>query len=96
MRELDLETECKDLLGRYVEGSEVGRKSRKREKEIYGISGFGGPEEACWLPVAKFAGSNPAETIGFFRAKKSPARLPSERNKSRRSHVVDLRHVKEP
>jgi hypothetical protein len=26
----------------------------------------------------KFAGSNPAEAIGFFRAKNSPARLPSE------------------
>jgi hypothetical protein len=27
---------------------------------------------------------------------KSVARLPSEGKKSRRSHVVDLRHVKEP
>jgi hypothetical protein len=26
----------------------------------------------------KVAGSNPAEAVGFFRAKKSPARLPSE------------------
>ena len=28
--------------------------------------------------VPKFAGSNPAEVVGFFRAKKSSARLPSE------------------
>jgi hypothetical protein len=42
------------------------------------ISGFGGLEDACWPLVPKFAGSNPAEALGFFRAKKSPARLPSE------------------
>jgi hypothetical protein len=29
-------------------------------------------------PPSKVAGSNPAEAVGFFRAKKSPARLPSE------------------
>jgi hypothetical protein len=39
------------------------------------LSGFGGIEDACWPLVPKFAGSNPA---GFFRAKKFPARLPSE------------------
>ena len=32
----------------------------------------------CWPLVPKFAGSNPTEAVGFFRAKKSPARLPSE------------------
>ena len=37
-------------------------------------SGFDGLE----LAVPKFAGSNPAEAVGFFRAKKSSARLPSE------------------
>ena len=42
------------------------------------ISGFGGLEAACWPLVPKFAGSNPAEAIGFFMAKKSSARLPSE------------------
>jgi hypothetical protein len=41
-------------------------------------SGFGGLEDACWPLVPKFAGSNPAEAVGFFRAKKSPARLPLE------------------
>ena len=42
------------------------------------VSGFGGLEVACWPLVPKFAGSNPAEAVGFFRAKKSSARLPSE------------------
>ena len=42
------------------------------------LSGFGGLEVACWPLVPKFAGSNPAEAVGFFRAKKSSARLPSE------------------
>ena len=32
---------------------------------------------ACWPLVPKFVGSNPAEAVGFFRAKKSSARLPS-------------------
>ena len=41
-------------------------------------SGFGGLDVACWPLVPKFAGSNPAEAVGFFRAKKSSARLPSE------------------
>ena len=42
------------------------------------VSGFGGLEVACWPLVLKFAGSNPAETVGSFRTKKSSARLPSE------------------
>jgi hypothetical protein len=42
------------------------------------FSGFGGLEDACWPLVPKFAGSNPAEAVGFFRAKKFPACLPSE------------------
>ena len=33
-------------------------------------SGFGGLDVACWPLVPKFAGSNPVEAIGFFRAKK--------------------------
>jgi hypothetical protein len=37
-----------------------------------------GLEVACWPLEPKVAGSNPAEAVGFFRAKKSPARLPSE------------------
>ena len=34
------------------------------------FSGFGGLEVACWPLVPKFAGTNPAESVGFFRAKK--------------------------
>ena len=41
-------------------------------------SGFGGLEVPCWPLVPTFAGSNPTEAVGFFRAKKSSARLPSE------------------
>ena len=43
-----------------------------------GNGGFGGLGVACWPLVPKFAGSNPAEAVGFLRAKKSSARLPSE------------------
>ena len=42
-------------------------------------TGFGGLGVACWPLVPKFAGSNPAEAVGFLGAKKSSARLPSER-----------------
>jgi hypothetical protein len=35
--------------------------------------GFGGLGVACWPSVPMFAGSNPAEAVGFFRAKKSSA-----------------------
>ena len=44
------------------------------------LSGFGGLKVACWPFVPKCAGSNLAETFGFFRAKKSSSRLPSEGN----------------
>ena len=33
-------------------------------------SGFGGLEVPCWPLVPNFAGSNPAEAVGIFRAKK--------------------------
>jgi hypothetical protein len=45
---------------------------------ILAHNGFGGLEDACWPPVPKFVGSNPAKAVRFFRAKKSPACLPSE------------------
>jgi hypothetical protein len=48
-------------------------------KNITEHSGFGGLEVACWPLVPKFAGSKLAEAVGFLRAKKSSARLPSER-----------------
>ena len=46
--------------------------------QMYRCSGFGGLGVACWPLVPKFAGSDPAEAVGFLRAKKSSARLPSE------------------
>jgi len=42
------------------------------------VSGFGGLEVACWPLVPKFAGTHPAEAVGFLGRKKSSARLPSE------------------
>jgi hypothetical protein len=33
------------------------------------MSGFGGLEVACWPLVPKFAGSNPAEAVGFYGQK---------------------------
>ena len=47
-------------------------------EDIHCGSGFGGLEVTYWPLVPKFAGSNPAEAVGFLRAKKSSARLPSE------------------
>ena len=35
-------------------------------------SGFGCLEVACWSFVPKFAGSNPAEAVGFLRVNKNP------------------------
>ena len=39
---------------------------------IYIYSGFGGLGVACWPLVPKFAGSNPAEAVGFLRGEKNP------------------------
>ena len=39
---------------------------------LYLLSGFGGLEVACWPLVPKFAGSNPAEAVGFLRVNKNP------------------------
>jgi hypothetical protein len=33
------------------------------------VSGFGGLEVACWSLVPKFAGSHPAEVVGFLGRK---------------------------
>ena len=35
-------------------------------------SGFGGAEVACWPLLPKFAGSNPAEDVGFLQDDKNP------------------------
>ena len=37
------------------------------------MSGFGGLELACWTLAPKFAGSNPAEAVGFLGRKKNPS-----------------------
>jgi hypothetical protein len=44
----------------------------------------------------KVRGFKPGRGRWILRAIKSAARLPSERKQSRRTHVVDLRHVKKP
>ena len=38
------------------------------------LCGFGGLEVACWPLVPKFAGSHPAEAVGFLGRKKIPQR----------------------
>jgi hypothetical protein len=35
-------------------------------------SGFGGAEVACWPLIPKFAGSDPAEVVGFLKGDKNP------------------------
>jgi hypothetical protein len=55
----------------------ISLKTLKMEVTCF-VSGFGGLDDACWHLVPKFAGLNPAEAVGFFRAKNSPARLPLE------------------
>jgi hypothetical protein len=68
-----------DILTDDSVGNKSGRSNVHWWKDITNICcGFGGLEDACWPLVPKFAGSNPAEAVGYFRAKKYPARLPSE------------------
>ena len=58
---------------------ELNRDARStKHKILICIIGFGGLQVACWPLVPKFTGSNPAEAVGFLRAKKSSARIPSE------------------
>ena len=56
------------------------------------MSGFGGTEVACWPLIPKFAGSNPAEAIGFLKGDKNAQHAFLRKG----SNVADLRHVKEP
>ena len=59
--------------------------------------GFSGLEVARWPLVPKFAGSNPTEAGGFFQGEKILSTPSLGREvKSRLSHVIDLRHVKDP
>ena len=61
-------------------------------------SGFGGLEVACWPLVLKLAGLDPAEAVGFFRAKKRNPHHAFLRKGSKAlcpmSHICW--HVKEP
>ena len=43
----------------------------------YICRGFGGAEVACWPLVPKFAGSNPAEAVGFLKGDKKILSIPS-------------------
>ena len=62
-------------------------------KVVYLSIGFGGLGVACWPLVPKFAGSNPAEAVGFL-GRKNPQHAFLRRGS--KAHVVDLRHVKDP
>ena len=44
----------------------------RRDLSSCPASGFGGLEVACWPLVPQFAGSNPAEAVGFLRVNKNP------------------------
>ena len=41
-------------------------------RNIAGTHFFGGAEEECWPLIPKFAGSNPAEAVGFIKGDKNP------------------------
>ena len=56
----------------------IDAQSNGKMKSKTDTSVFIGLEVACWPLVPKFEGSNPAEAVGFFRAKKSSARFLSE------------------
>jgi hypothetical protein len=42
-----------------------------QDRSKWKLSGFGGLELACWPLVPKFAGSYPAEAVGFLGRKNS-------------------------
>ena len=50
----------------------IGIREAKIFYNILIDSGFGGLGVACWPLVPKFAGSNPAEAVGFLRGEKNP------------------------
>jgi len=60
------------------------------------ITGLGGLGVVCWPLVPTFAGSNPAETVGLLGRKNLQQAFLLRGSKAVRSHVVDLRHVKDP
>ena len=73
-----------------------GHLNLLKQKKTLRTSGFGGLEVVCWHLVPKFAGSNPAEAVGFFRTKKILTTPSFGREVKPFVHVVDLRHVKDP
>jgi hypothetical protein len=48
---------------------------RNTHSYTHWTSGFGGLEVACWHLVPKFAGSHPAEAVGFLGRKKNPQQV---------------------
>jgi len=71
--------------------------SSDRRYIVYCIaSDFGGLEVACWPLVPKFAGSQPAEAVGFLGRKNPQHAFLRRGSTAARSHVVALRHVKDP
>ena len=69
-------TKCMNKYGRPDRAFAVLKRCSPNILATVSQSGFGGLEVACWPLVPKFAGLNPAEAVGFFRAKKSSVRLP--------------------
>jgi hypothetical protein len=64
-----------------IEPNLLFRNTERRDMEPGRFTqpcGFGGLEVTCWPLVLKFAGSHPANAVGFLRRKKSSACLPSE------------------
>ena len=62
---------CRGSTGQNVRRTltEMQSSSHSRNEDIKVVySGFGGLEVAYWPLVPKFAGSNPAKAVGFFRA----------------------------
>ena len=54
-------------------------EKKKKSKQLMlhsepwpGPSGFGGADVACWPLIPKFAGSHPAEAVGFLKGDKNP------------------------
>ena len=60
----DCRLECQIVLSLFLQGDSGGKVN------IFGGDiGFGGLGIACWPLVPKFAGSNPAEAVGYLGRK---------------------------
>ena len=67
-----IQTSSSGIKGQLPLMGEGGGDSITCHSVICRFSGFGGLEVACWPLVPKFAGSNPAEAVGFLRVNKKP------------------------